>query len=79
MFHVTESPELRSAVTDRVGRHRESLRAKGLRPLQIWIPDTRSASFRKKCEQESQLLLSDPNEAETLAWIAEVADTNGWV
>jgi hypothetical protein len=66
-------------VTDRVRKHRESLRATGMKPVQIWIPDTRSESFRQKCERESLLLVVDPQEADTLAWIAEVADTDGWV
>jgi hypothetical protein len=67
------------AVTERVRKHRELLRAAGLKPVQIWIPDTHSASFRHKCEQESLSLTADPLEAETLAWIADVADTDGWV
>jgi len=67
-----------SATTQRVRKHREQLRASGLRLVQIWLPDTTSDSFRKKCERESLLLASDPLEAETLAWISEVADTDGW-
>jgi hypothetical protein len=68
-----------SAVTDRVRKHREQLRAAGLKPVQIWVPDTRSASFREKCKRESLSLANDPLETETVAWIAEVADTDGWV
>ena len=70
---------MRTAVTDRVRKHRETLRAAGLKPVQIWVPDTRSESFRQKCERESLLLAADPHEAEILNWIAEVADTDGWV
>jgi len=69
---------MKSAVTTRVQKHRELLRAAGLKPVQIWIPDTRSAQYRKKCEQESLSLIGDPREVEALAWIAEVADTDGW-
>jgi len=68
-----------SAVTDRVRKHRKQLRAGGLKPVQIWIPDTRSESFRRKCEQESLSLAADPLEADTLAWIANVSDTDGWL
>ena len=68
-----------SAVTERVRKHRDQLRADGLKPIQIWVPDTRSESFRQKCERESLSLTADPLEADTLAWIAEVADTDGWV
>ncbi len=69
---------MKSPVTTRVQKHRELLRAAGLKPVQIWIPDTRSAQYRKKCEQESLSLIGDPLEASTLGWIAEVSDTDGW-
>jgi hypothetical protein len=68
-----------SAITQRVRKHREQLRAAGLRPVQLWLPDTASEAFRRKCARESLSLANDPLEAETLAWIAEVADTDGWV
>lgn len=68
-----------TTVTERVRKHREGLRAVGLKPVQIWVPDTRLESFRKRCERECLSLVGDPHEAETLAWIAEVADTDGWV
>ena len=67
-----------SAITQRVRKHREQLRAAGLKPVQLWLPDTASEAFRKKCAQESLSLANDPNETEILAWIAEVADTDGW-
>jgi hypothetical protein len=68
-----------SSITQRVRKHREQLRAAGLRPVQIWLPDTSSENFRGKCERESLSLTNDPLEDETLAWIADVADTDGWV
>jgi len=79
MLHETQDPIMRTAVTERVRKHREQLRADGLKPIQLWIPDTRSESFRQKCERESLLLATDPLETETLDWIAEVADSDGWV
>jgi hypothetical protein len=68
-----------SAITQRVRKHREQLRSAGLRPVQLWLPDTSSESFRRKCERESLSLAGDPHEVEVLDWIAEVADTDGWV
>jgi hypothetical protein len=70
---------MRAAVTERVRKHRDQLRADGLKPIQIWVPDTKSEGFRQKCERESLSLISDPHEAEILDWISEVADTDGWV
>ncbi|MGO9775030.1 MAG: antitoxin MazE family protein [Terracidiphilus sp.] len=68
-----------AGVTERVRKHREALRTAGFKPVQIWIPDTRLESFRKRCQRECLSLANDPHEAETLAWIDEVADTDGWV
>ena len=31
----------------RVQKHRASLRASGLRPIQIWVPDTRKKGLQK--------------------------------
>ena len=32
-------------VAERVQKHRASLRAQGLRPVQIWVPDVRAPGF----------------------------------
>lgn len=37
----------------KVQAHRDRLRARGLRPLQIWVPDVRSASFRAEARRQS--------------------------
>ena len=66
-------------VTQRVRKHREVLRAAGLKPVQIWLPDTQRESFKQRCKSECLSVVDDPHEAETLAWIAEAADTDGWV
>ena len=35
----------RIASCQKVQAHRERLRARGLRPIQVWVPDTRSPKF----------------------------------
>ncbi len=59
-------------------KRREFLPGEGLRPVRLWLPDTRSAAFREKCEQESRSLVGDPHEAEILARIAKSADARVW-
>ena len=68
------------AGTKRVQRRRDKLRAAGLRPVQIWVPDTRAAGFAEECARQARLI----REAETAegradaeAW-ADVSDTSGW-
>ena len=65
-------------VVERVKRHRDGLRAAGLRPVQIWVPDTRRPGFAEECHRQSRLLRDDPHEREILNWIEAVADTEGW-
>lgn len=67
-----------AAIRDRVRQHRASLRAAGLRPVQIWVPDTRRPDFADECRRQSRLLRDDPHERETLDWLAAVGDDAGW-
>ena len=38
---------------DKVRAHRERLRQQGLRPVQIWVPDTRSRRFKAEAHRQS--------------------------
>ncbi|MGM0695066.1 MAG: antitoxin MazE family protein [Pseudomonadota bacterium] len=39
-------------VNNRVKRHRAALRAAGLRPIQIWVPDTRQPGFAEEARRQ---------------------------
>jgi hypothetical protein len=65
-------------ISGRVQRHRANLRAAGLRPVQIWVPDTRRPGFAEECRRQSRLLRESSDEAGTLTWLEAVADTRGW-
>lgn len=38
---------------DKVRSYRARMRARGLRPVQIWVPDTRTAAFRDEAHRQS--------------------------
>ncbi|KHK03542.1 antitoxin MazE family protein [Desulfovibrio sp. TomC] len=60
-------------------RYRARLREQGLRPIQIWVPDTRRPGFAEECRRQSQLVSSDPHEREHLDCAATAAATiEGW-
>lgn len=40
-------------LSERVQKHRKGLRNAGLRPLQIWVPDTRSPGFEAACREQA--------------------------
>jgi len=67
-----------SRISEHVKRHRDALRAAGLRPMQIWVPDTQSPMFAEKCRRQSLLLREDSAEAQVLDWIEAASDTQGW-
>ena len=67
-----------TATSERVQKHRIALRESGLRPVQIWVPDTRRAGFADECRRQSLLLQVDAQERETTDWLATAADTEGW-
>ncbi len=43
-------------VSQRVRKRRDALRAAGLRPVQIWVPDTRSPDFAGECRRQARLV-----------------------
>lgn len=50
------------------------MRAAGLRPIQIWVPDTRSASFRAEAHRQSLAVARSPDADLDQAFIDAVSD-----
>jgi hypothetical protein len=67
-----------SSVVRRVRNYRDKLHAAGLRPLQIWVPDTRRPGFAEECRRQSLSLRAHPAERDVGAWLEKAADTEGW-
>jgi Protein of unknown function (DUF3018) len=61
----------------KVAAHRARLRAPGLRPIEIWVPDVRSPEFKAEAARQAHLVARDPHEAETMAFIEAAADWDG--
>jgi len=64
----------------RVQRRRDKLRAAGLRPVQIWVPDTRSPGFAQECARQAGLVRQSEAQngvADDEAWF-EISDKTGW-
>ena len=58
----------------RVRAHRQRLRAQGLRPIQIWVPDVRSPQFAEQAHQQSLAIASSRHAADDQAFIDALAD-----
>lgn len=64
--------------SERVRKHRDGLRAAGLRPVQIWVRDTRDPAFIEECRRQSRIVASSPEEKEINDWLDAVSDRSGW-
>jgi hypothetical protein len=59
---------------DKVRAHRDRLRRRGLRPLQIWVPDARSRTFAREAHRQSLLIARSPHEREDQAFVDAISD-----
>lgn len=59
---------------DKVRAHRARLRAQGLRPIQIWVPDVRSPAFKAEARRQSRLVAASAHEAEDQAFIDAITE-----
>jgi Protein of unknown function (DUF3018) len=60
----------------KVQKHRERLRAQKLRPIQIWVPDVRTASFRAEARRQSRAVANSPYEDDDQAFIDSISVWN---
>ena len=58
----------------KVQKHRDRLREQGLRPIQIWVPDVRSAVFRAEAHRQSLAISASPHAPDDQAFIDAVSD-----
>ena len=59
-----------TSTANRMNDYRARLRAAGLRPVQLWLPDTRPASFAKKVRKQCLTIAAhDPAGDEIQAFI----------
>lgn len=58
----------------KVREHRERLRAQGLRPIQIWVPDVRAPSFRMQAHNQSKTVAASAHARDDQAFVDAVSD-----
>jgi hypothetical protein len=74
---MAESKQARQKKTrEKVRKHRERLRAQGLRPIQIWVPDVHSPEFIAEARRQSRLIAESPYEADDQAFIDSISIFN---
>ena len=58
---------------EKVQKHRDLLRAQGMRLIQIWVPDVRSRAFAVAARKQSRRVAASPLEAEDQAFIDAIS------
>ncbi len=59
---------------EKMKNYRQRLRAAGLRPIQIWVPDLRSPAIVEELRRQSLLANAGPDEQATMEFLEAAAD-----
>ncbi|HEY0330646.1 MAG TPA: antitoxin MazE family protein [Rhodopseudomonas sp.] len=68
----------RSDAAKRVRKHRDKMKAMGLKPVTLWVPDVHSPAFKADIKRQCLRLNADPHEQEILAELEHWFDPEGW-
>lgn len=60
--------------SEKMHDYRSRLRASGLRPVQIWVPDTHAENFSEEAKRQSLLVSNRASEEDALDFIESAAD-----
>ena len=66
-------PTSSSPSREKVREHRKRLRAQGLRPIQIWVPDVRSPEFAAEAHRQCLAIANSPHAAEDQAFVDSIS------
>lgn len=66
-------PDRSKSSRDKVRAHRQRLRRQGLRPIQIWVPDVRSRSFKAQAHRQSVAVAASANAQEDQDFVDAVS------
>ena len=61
-------------VRERVNAHRARMRAQGLRPIQIWVPDVRLPEFAEEARRQSELVAAADRASGDMDFVEAVSD-----
>lgn len=70
--------KMSTSSASRVQKHRKNLRAKGLKLIQIWVPNTHSRGFKEECKRQALLAKDSEQEQKINDFIANAADLRDW-
>jgi len=57
----------------RVRKHRDRLRAQGLRPLQIWVPDVSAPGFAEEAHRQARAVSESAQAADDQSFVDAIS------
>ena len=62
----------------RVRKHREKMKAAGLKPVTIWVPDVNNPEFKARLAREIELINADPESERVMEEMLALSDFSDW-
>ena len=72
------SRDERADGASRVRRHRAKMKAMGLKPVTLWLPDTSTPEFKAQIEREVALINADKEGMRVMEEMLALADFSDW-
>jgi AmiR/NasT family two-component response regulator len=63
----------------RVRKHREKMKAAGLKPVTIWVPDVNAPGYQEQLERDIAIINADADSMLVMEQMLSVADFSDWV
>jgi hypothetical protein len=62
----------------RVRKHREKMKAAGLKPVTIWVPDVNTPGYKEEIRRQCELINASADSAIVLEGMLTIADFSDW-
>jgi AmiR/NasT family two-component response regulator len=63
----------------RVRKHREKMKAAGLKPVTIWVPDVNAPGYTEQLARDIAIINADADSMLVMEQMLSVADFSDWV
>jgi Protein of unknown function (DUF3018) len=65
-------------VAKRVQKHRDKMKAAGLKPVTIWVPDVNAPGFKEQIAREIEIINADAESQRVMEEMLALADFSDW-
>lgn len=73
MQRMTVQRWLMSTSTSRASEYRRRMRERGYRPVQVWVPDVRSAQFAAEARREALALAEADQNSDDMQFVEQIS------